>query len=59
MDQCPPLYSLTLDATEVQMIYESVRRVKPFSEMSEDMAEREDNLEARLTALVELVRLNS
>ena len=33
--------TLEVDSTELQMLYEGVRRVRPFAEMSQDMADRE------------------
>jgi len=42
------MISLEVTETEYQMLYEAVRRVKPFAEMSADMAESERALEHML-----------
>ena len=48
--------TLHVDETELQMIYEAVRRVKPFAEMSREMADAEKTLEEHLRCQVLLLQ---
>lgn len=43
---------MCFDDTELQMLHEAVRRVRPFAEMSSEMNDIERNLESRLREAV-------
>lgn len=44
---------LTVNDTELQMLYEAMRRVRPFADMSPELAELSDRLTWRLAVMVE------